>query len=185
MCARGFAIHSEHRLPIPIAQIREASNADTDALVALINRAFGAEAFCIIGDRTNVTDIQSRHSTGKFLVIDSDDRSSLIGSVYCSIVGQRGYLGLLAVHPDAQGRGLSSRLIGALEDRCRQAGCNFVDLTVVNVRHNLFPFYARFGYAAYDVLPFPVPEAARMPMHLVKLTKALHAPGALAAPLAH
>jgi len=170
---------------MPVAQIREATEADTDALVALINLAFSAEAFCIIGDRTDVADIQSRNLTGTFLVIDADDGAALIGSVYCSIVGQRGYLGLLSVHPDAQGRGLSSRLVGALEDRCRQAGCNFVDLTVVNVRQNLFPFYAQYGYAAYDVLPFPVPAAARMPMHLVKLSKALHAPGALAAPLAH
>ena len=169
---------------MPAAQIREATEADTDALVALINRAFSAEAFCIIGDRTDVADIQARYSTGTFLVIDADDGSSLIGSVYCSIVGQRGYLGLLAVHPDAQGRGLSKHLVGALEDRCRQAGCNFVDLTVVSVRQNLFPFYAQYGYAACDVLPFPVPEKARRPMHLVKLSKALHPPGALTAPLA-
>ncbi len=169
---------------MPAPQIREATDADTNALVALINAAFAAEVFCVIGNRTNVADIQSRHLTGTFLVIDAADGSSLLGSVYCSIVGQRGYLGLLAVHPDAQGRGLSSRLVGALEDRCRQAGCNFVDLTVVSVRQNLFPFYAGFGYAACDVLPFPVPEAARMPLHLVKLSKALHSPGALAAPLA-
>ena len=167
---------------MPQPSIRQASVADVDALVTLTNLAFRAEDFCIIGDRTNAPDIRARFAAGTFLVVDSADGASLIASVYAAITGQRGYLGLLAVHPATRGLGLSARLVQAVEERCREAGCNFVDLTVINVRENLFPFYAKLGYATADVLPFPLPEVARVPMHLVKLTKALHPPTQLAAP---
>ena len=88
----------------------------------------------------------------------------------------RGYLGLLAVDPDAQGQGLARKLLAAVEQQCREGGCNFLDITVVNVREDLFPIYATLGFAACDVLPFPVPERALQPLHLVKMTKPLLPP---------
>ena len=94
----------------------------------------------------------------------------------------RGYLGLLSVGPDAQGQGHSRLLVAAVEDHCRNAGCSFLDITVVNVRSELFPFYAKLGFAAFDVLPFPVPELARQPLLLVRMTKPLVAPPQMALP---
>lgn len=159
--------------------IRPATEADIDAIVALINLAFLSESFCVTGDRTHHDDIKNRMGIGRFYVIDDIDHPArLAGSVFASVENGRGYLGLLAVQPEAQGRGLSHLLMETVETHCREAGCRFLDITVVNVRANLFPFYEKAGFTACDVLPFPVPERMRMPLHLVKMTKPLVAPTA-------
>jgi GNAT superfamily N-acetyltransferase len=145
-----------------------------EAIVEITNRAFLAEQFCVTGDRTDAADIRQRFATGVFFVADDPaDRAHLLGSVFCSVENSRGYLGLLAVQPDAQGRGYSRVLLAAVEKYCRDAGCNFLDITVVNVREDLFLLYARLGFAASDLLPFPVPERATQQLHLVKMTKPL------------
>ena len=110
------------------------------------------------------------------MIDDPSDHTRLLGSVFCSVENSRGYLGLLSVNPDAQGQGHARTLVAAVEQHCRHAGCNFLDITVVNVRNELFPFYAKLGFAAFDVLPFPVPERARQLLHLVKMTKPLLLP---------
>lgn len=158
----------------PTPLIRTASSADLHAIVRVINVAFLSEAFCVAGDRTDADDIRARFATGIFFVIDDpSERTRLLGSVFCSVEHSRGYLGLLSVDPDARGQGLSRLLLATVEQHCREAGCNFLDITVVNAREDLFPFYARLGFAGYGVLPFPVPERARQPLQLVKMTKPL------------
>lgn len=161
-----------------ISHLRIATIDDLNAIVDVTNRAFLAEQFCVTGDRTDAADIRHRFATGIFFVIDDpSNRSRLLGSVFCSVENSRGYLGLLSVNPDAQGQGHARTLVAAVEQHCRSAGCNFLDITVVNVRNELFPFYAKLGFAAFDVLPFPVPVRALQPLHLVKMTKPLLSPG--------
>ena len=163
--------------PATISRVRIANIGDLDAIVDVTNRAFVCEQFCVTGDRTDAADIRHRFATGCFFAIDNpSDRARLHGSVYCSVENSRGYLGLLSVDPDAQGLGHSRMLVAAVEQHCRNAGGNFLDITVVNARDDLFPFYAKLGFAAFDVLPFPVPERARQPLHLVKMTKSLLRP---------
>ena len=160
-----------------ISHLRIATIDDLNAIVDVTNRAFLAEQFCVTGDRTDAADIRHRFATGIFFVIDDpSNRSRLLGSVFCSVENSRGYLGLLSVNPDAQGQGLSRTLVAAVEQHCRHAGCHFLDITVVNVRNELFPFYAKLGFAAFDVLPFPLPKRARQLLHLVKMTKPLLLP---------
>jgi len=157
--------------------IRVAGLDDVDAIVALTNRAFLSEQFCVTGDRTDAADIRGRFASGLFFVIDDPaGGTELLGSVFCSVEHSRGYLGLLSVEPAAQGMGYARRLVEAVEQYCRDADCQFLDITVVNVRNELFPFYARLGFGAMDVLPFPVPERARQLLHLIKMTKPLRSP---------
>ena len=164
-------------------RVRNATINDVHAIVNVTNRAFVSEQFLVTGDRTDAADILQRFATGVFFVMDdSADRSRMLGSVFCSIDNSRGYLGLLSVDPDAQGRGHSRLLVAAVEDQCRIANCNFLDITVVNARSELFPFYTKLGFAAFDVLPFPVPERARQPLHLVRMTKPLVALSQLTLP---
>ena len=164
------------------SHVRVADIGDLEAIVNVTNRAFVSEQFCVTGDRTDAADIRHRFAIGMFFVIDDPtDHGRLQGSVFCSVENSRGYLGLLAVHPDAQGQGHARALLGAVERQCRGAGGQFLDITVVNVRDDLFPFYAKLGFAAFDVLPFPVPERARQPLHLVRMTKPLLPPSQMTA----
>lgn len=154
--------------------VRAATEADLPEIIRITNRAYRAESFCILGERTSVDDINALWQSGRFLVIDdAGSESQLAGSVYVKITGTRGYLGMLAVDPVAQGRGLSRLLVEAVEDHSRAAGCDVVDLKVVNVREDLFPYYEKLGFIVGGTMPFPVPERMLKPLHLVQMSKAI------------
>jgi predicted N-acetyltransferase YhbS len=163
--------------PLPI---RVATESDIPNIVSLINHAFLAEAYCVTGERTDATDIAQRMHAGTFFVIDADPAHAstfaLQAVVYQAVQNGRGYLGLLSVDPTVHGRGVAKRLIAQVADACRAQGCDFLDITVVSVREELFPFYAKHGFAVYGVEVFPKPERMKMPLHLVKLTKLLVPP---------
>ncbi|MBL8520852.1 MAG: GNAT family N-acetyltransferase [Betaproteobacteria bacterium] len=155
--------------------IRTATSKDVPAIVEVTNRAYLAEAACIDGARTDSSDIAAKMRAGDFLLL-ADAEGALTGSVYAASVRGRGYLGLLAVSPAAQGQGLARVLIHAAEDWCRARQCRYLDLTVINVRHELFPFYRHFGFAPRESVPFPRPDVMKVQLHLVKFTKALYPP---------
>jgi len=155
-------------------EIRPATPADIPAIVRVTNLAYEVEAFCLEGRRIDAEEVRERMESGQFLVIeDASDASVLRGSAYMSVVDGRGYLGLLSVDPACQGRGLARALITAVEVRSRLAGCSFLDITVVNLRKELFPFYTKLGFAPAAILPFPRPQKMLQPLHLVQMTKAL------------
>lgn len=154
---------------------RLATPADAPALTRLINSAYRVEAFFIIGDRMNEPDVlagtQANHSD--FLVIDGNPEGHLTGAVYVELRGDRGYFGLLSVHPEFQGTGLGRILVEAAEAHCRAAGCRALDIDVVNLRTELPTFYAKFGFQTVGVTPFPAPNKLKQPVHLVLMTKSL------------
>ncbi|GLH71996.1 hypothetical protein GETHLI_04980 [Geothrix limicola] len=161
--------------PLTRPPTRVAGPSDIDEIVRVTNRAYVAEQFCLKGDRTDAADVSTRMREGRFLVIDDPaQKGKLWGLVYAAVSGNRGYLGTLSVDPAFQGQGLSKALVSAVEDHCRRAECLFLDITVVHLRKDLFPFYTKLGFAPMDVLPFPRPEKMLQPLHLVQMTKPLH-----------
>ena len=153
---------------------REGQPSDIPEIVRVTNLAYAVEAFCIKGQRTDQGDVADRMATGTFLVVeDRRNPGRILGLVYLSLSPDRGYLGTLAVDPELQGSGLSRILVAAVEDRCRQECVRFLDLTVVNLRKELFPFYRKLGFAPTGVIPFPLPSKLILPCHLVQMTKAL------------
>ncbi len=152
-------------------ETRTAIPADAERLAALISLAYRVEDFFKIGDRTNPEDVRKRMQHGAFLVLD--DNGPIVGSVYVQVHDDTGYFGMLSIDPGRQGQGLGSRLIAAAEDHCRRAGCQIMELEVVNLRTELPPFYRRFGYAETGTRPFTEGEATKLPCHFIVMSKAL------------
>jgi GNAT superfamily N-acetyltransferase len=149
---------------------------DIPEIVRVINRAYVVEQFCLLGDRTNAADVTSHLRTGRFLVIEDPQRPGILRALaYLSIEADRGYLGTLSVDPAFQGAGLARELVAAAEDHCRREDCRFLDISVVNLRRELFPFYMKLDFAPTAILPFPRPEKILRPLHLIQMTKALRA----------
>jgi ribosomal protein S18 acetylase RimI-like enzyme len=97
----------------------------------------------------------------------------LAGSVYVEIENDRGYMGMLAVDPACQGRGLGRLLVRGAESHARAAGCTAMDLDVVDLRSELTMFYSALGYEPVGESPYPRPERTMRPVRLIHMTKAL------------
>jgi GNAT superfamily N-acetyltransferase len=140
--------------------------------VRLINVAFrAAESFFVDGDRITPRILRPMLEKGNFLL--AEDAAGLLGCVYIELQGERAYFGLLAVDPARQNRGLGRRLIDEAENHARAAGCRVMDLRIVNLRHELPPFYQRIGYIETGTAPFPEESKSKLPCHFVLMSKPL------------
>lgn len=151
--------------------MRAAGPKDADAIKQLVNIAFRLERFFLDEDRVDLDKVRALMAQGEFLL--AEEEGKLAGCVYVELRGERGYFGLLAVDPARQKSGLGSRLITAAEDHCRAAGCRLMDLTIVNLRKELPAFYGARGYVESGTEPFPAAAHAKIPCHLVRMTKPL------------
>lgn len=111
-------------------------------------------------------------SRGAFLLLEDAD-GALAGCVYVETGGERGSFGMLSVDPAQKARGLGRRLVAAAEAACRARGCRHLDLQVVSLREELFPFYRRLGYVEAGTAPFPETSRLKRPCHMALMTKRL------------
>jgi N-acetylglutamate synthase-like GNAT family acetyltransferase len=153
------------------ASFRLAEAKDAEAIMHLVNAAFRTERFLIDEDRLDLEEVRTRMAKGEFLL--AEEEGALVGCVYVELRGERGYFGLLAVDPKKQRAGLGSQLMTAAEERCREASCRFMDLTIVNLRKELPEFYGARGYVESGTEPFPAAARAKMPCYLIRMTKDL------------
>ena len=153
------------------ARIRHAVDADVEALSALINMAFRAEAPFIEGDRIRPGGVREYMKKGKFFL--AEDSAGLAGCVYAEVRGDRGYLGLLGVEPRRQGTGLGRTLMDAAEDFFRTANCAAVDLRIISARTPLPAFYRHLGYVETGTAPLPPDAPAKVPCHFILMSKML------------
>jgi len=151
--------------------VRTATIADVPLLVSLINAAFIVERAFVDRDRTDIDDTSAYLEKGAFLIAD-DESGGADASVYVEIAGDRGYIGMLAVRPGLQGRGIGRRMMAAAEQYCRAAGCRAIDIKIVNLRTELPGFYRSLGYVDTGTGPFEDEKLTRA-AHFLLMTKEL------------
>jgi GNAT superfamily N-acetyltransferase len=154
---------------------RYATRDDIHELVRVINAAYRVEDFFIDGDRTTAADIAARMDDPavRFLVVDDPEGGRLAAGVLVDVHGSHGHFAMLSVDPPFQGRGLSRILVDAVEEHCRAAGCDALDIEIVNLREELPPFYVAMGFTAFDTAPFPDTRKLTRDAHLVLMAKSL------------
>src|SRR5262245_29218420 len=151
--------------------VRTATITDVPLLVSLINAAFIIERAFVDRDRTDVDDIAGYLEKGTFLIADSDTGGAE-ASVYVEKHGDRGYIGMLAVQPALQGRGIGRKMMAAAEQYCRAVGCRVIDIKIVNLRTELLGFYRSLGYVDTGTGSFDDPKLTK-PAHFLLMTKEL------------
>ena len=152
---------------------RFATESDLPAITALVNQAFQVERFFKTDDRLSPERAAEYFQKRRFLL--AEEQGVLSGCVCVELRGERAYFGLLSVHPSMQKTGLGRRLVAAAEEFAREMGAHHMDLTVVNLRTELPPFYEKLGYAVSGEEPIPEEMASRVsqPCHFVRMSKAL------------
>jgi GNAT superfamily N-acetyltransferase len=157
---------------LPEFRFRSGEPKDTDALVPLINVAFIPEQIAIEGDRINAENLQPFFAKGKFLVLENSD--GVVGCVYAELRGERrGYIGLLALRPELQGRGLGRLLMNRCEEYLADSGCDWADLRTISARDDLVPMYKHLGYQETGVAEMSAEIPLKTPCHFITMSKRL------------
>jgi ribosomal protein S18 acetylase RimI-like enzyme len=151
--------------------LRFANHSDAETLVRLINAAFVVEQVAIAGDRIDPLGVEKYMSTGEFLILE--EAPSALGCVYVEKRGRRGYLGLLAVNPELQKRGIGRRLAIAAEQYFQEQGCEGIDLRVISARAELIAFYEKLGYLVTGTSPMASEVLLKVPCHYIHMAKSL------------
>lgn len=145
---------------------RDATDADVDTLVALIESAYRGDA-SRAGWTTEADILEGRRTDpeGVLQVIKSTDSRLLTVErdgqvVACCQLEHRGdhaYFGMFAVSPALQGAGLGKAIITEAERRARATwGATEMHMTVISVRNDLIAWYERRGYRRTGrMTPFP------------------------------
>lgn len=142
-------------------------------MISVVNAAFAVETF-LDGTRTDDERMSEMMHKGEFLLAERD-ASRVVACVYTELRGERGYFGMLAVDPAEQGAGLGRRMVEAAEDYCREHSCKFMDMTVLNLRPELPPFYRKLGYVETGTEGFHPSRPLKdgIECHCIVMSKAL------------
>lgn len=156
---------------MPELKTRFATDADAEAISTLVNAAFKVERFFVDRDRVDPDKVREMLRIGKYLL--AEENGALIACVYVELRGQGAYFGLLGVAPSRQGQGYGRKMVEEAEDYAHAAGCEFMDLRIVNLRTELPPFYRRLGYVETGTEPFAADAKPSRPCHFIKMSKPL------------
>lgn len=146
--------------------VRTATASDAPALAALVNRAYAIEASFVDGDRTDRREIAELIERGTFIVLEH------AGGLAAAVYVEHAYFGMLSVLPELQGHGLGTRLVRIAEAMCEAAGCDEVNLRIVNLREELGRWYRSLGYHEVGTAPFEH-RRLKQECHFVQMRKSL------------
>ncbi|AZM63671.1 MULTISPECIES: GNAT family N-acetyltransferase [unclassified Streptomyces] len=145
---------------------RDATEADVDALVALIESAYRGdssragwttEADILHGQRTDPEGVLEvvRSPGSRLLTVEREGR--IVACCQLEHRGAHAYFGMFAVSPDLQGAGLGRTVLAQAERRARETwGADEMHMTVISVREDLIAWYERRGYRRTgEMTPFP------------------------------
>jgi ribosomal protein S18 acetylase RimI-like enzyme len=109
------------------------------------------------GQRTDESEVRSQLSRTDTRILLMQEGGTLVASILLHCEGELGYVGMFAVRPSAQGKGLGRQLLAAAEQVLRdQFGATKVQMTVIRQRLALIAWYERRGYSLTGkTMPFP------------------------------
>lgn len=145
---------------------RDATDADVDVLVALIESAYRGdssragwttEADLLEGQRTDPEGVLAVIKAPDSRLLTVEQAGRVVACCQLEHRGDHAYFGMFAVSPALQGAGLGKAVMAEAERRCRETwGVTEMRMTVVSVREDLIAWYERRGYRRTGkTSPFP------------------------------
>lgn len=167
--------------------ISKATLADVPALTKLVNSAYRGdssrkgwttEADLLDGTRIDDASIRAIIESPKSQVLKFTEGDKIIGCMRLDNRGKKMYLGMFAVDPEIQGKGIGKKFLQAADEEAKKQNCQFIEMTVISVRSELIAWYQRHGYQPTGVekpMEFDSPSAGipKMDLRFVVLEKAV------------
>ncbi|WP_060885745.1 GNAT family N-acetyltransferase [Streptomyces caniscabiei] len=145
---------------------RDATDADVDVLVALIESAYRGdssrtgwttEADILEGQRTDPDGVLAVIKAPDSRLLTVEREGTVVACCQLEHRGAHAYFGMFAVSPALQGGGLGKVIIAEAERIARASwGVREMHMTVISVRDDLIAWYERRGYRRTGrMTPFP------------------------------
>ena len=149
---------------------RAATDADIDAIVALVTSAYRGdasragwttEADLLDGARIDPDVLRGDIARDGSRVVLAERDGALLACAHVAIDGDAGYFGMFSVVPGLQGGGIGKQVLAECERIVRDEWrLPAMRMTVIDVRDELIAFYQRRGYRRTGILkPFPYGDA--------------------------
>lgn len=145
--------------------LRDATEADIPALIALVTSAYRGdasragwttEADFLDGARIDAQGLRTDIGRPRSRVLLLEREGVAVACAHVAEEDGAGYFGMFAVSPGLQGAGLGKRLLAEAEQAARAWGLTHMRMTVIDIRTSLIAFYERRGYRRTGVhKPFP------------------------------
>jgi GNAT superfamily N-acetyltransferase len=153
-----------------VIALREATEAEHPAIIALTNRAYRAPRAqpnwkvedLVSGQRIDASLLRDDLARpGAALLVGEDPAGRAVGHVRLDAEADGvWHLSMLTVDPDRQDGGVGRALLEAAEAWARGRGARAMQMSVVRQREELIAWYARRGYAPTgETEPFPYGDA--------------------------
>ena len=126
----------------PTPSIRAYRDEDHDQVVSLWTRAFPNA----LARNDPVLDIRRKLGVQRELFLVAAEGDSVLGTTMAGYEGHRGWLHLVAVTPEARGRGVGARLVREAERRLTELGCPKLNLQILESNRQVVGFYERLGF---------------------------------------
>jgi ribosomal protein S18 acetylase RimI-like enzyme len=152
--------------PATPLSFRDATEADVDALVALVESAYRGdssragwttEADILDGQRTDPEGVRDIVTSPDSRLLTVEREGRIVACCQLEHRGEHAYFGMFAVSPGQQGAGLGKAVLAEAERRARETwGATEMHMTVISVREDLIAWYERRGYRRTGrTTPFP------------------------------
>jgi len=150
-----------------VLTFRDATLADVDDLVALVESAYRGdasrggwttEADLLHGQRTDAEGVRAVIDTpgSRMLVAETAAGGEPVACCQLEERGETGYFGMFAVRPGHQGSGIGRQVLDEAERVARMCGARELHMTVLVQREELIAYYVRRGYRRTgEMSPFP------------------------------
>ncbi len=147
-------------------RLRDATLADTEALVALVTSAYRGdasrqgwttEADFLDGNRIDPDVLRHDIARPRSRIVLLEQHGALLACAHVAEDDGAGYFGMFSVRPERQGSGIGKHLLVECERIVRDDWqLPAMRMTVIDIRDALIAFYERRGYRRTGVFkPFP------------------------------
>lgn len=138
--------------------VTKANSQDIPQLNALINSAYRGEeskkgwtteASILDGIRIDEETLTAYFERKDVSILKCMNESGeIFGTVYLELNAPKLYLGMFAVSPTLQGKGIGKMLMQSAEEFALANQCDHIAITVIDTRIELIEWYIRHGYKA-------------------------------------